>query len=74
MRHSAGAWSGKTSEVPIFPLSFKRKVRPILRAHSGMYFPVEPQAESMSHFERPFRDAFSGEQVTARHCFQMNTL
>mgnify|MGYP004648183987 CR=1 FL=1 len=58
----------------IFPLSFKRKVRPILRAHSGMYFPVEPQAESMSHFERPFRDAFSGEQVTARHCFQMNTL
>lgn len=39
MRHSAGAWSGKTSEVPIFPL--------------------DPQPETASHFERKFRDAFS---------------
>ena len=39
MRHSAGAWSGKTSEVPTFPTSLNRKIHPGIQLNSGTHFP-----------------------------------
>ena len=49
MRHSAGTWSGKTSEVPCVPLfrpewdalsakHLNGKLRPIPKANSGTHF------------------------------------
>lgn len=39
MRHSAGTWSGKTSEVPTFPTSLNRKIHPGIQLNSGTHFP-----------------------------------
>ena len=49
MRHSAGAWSGKTSEVPRVPLRPPRV---------GCTFRKAPQRETTSHSKGKFRDAF----------------
>lgn len=40
MRHSAGTWSGKTSEVPRFPEGPSGKRHPILGPKSGIRFPA----------------------------------
>ena len=50
MRHSAGTWSGKTSEVPCDP-EYSSK--------TGHSFPDAPQTESASHSGAPKRDALS---------------
>lgn len=66
MRHSAGTWSGKTSEVPAFPNSFDGKMRPGIDAQTGMHFPNERLAESTSHSEPKYRDALSLEASLQR--------
>lgn len=35
------------------------KLHPISSVDSGTHFPLDPQPETASHFERKFRDAFS---------------
>ena len=47
MRHSAGTWSGKTSEVPCDPEFV---------IEAGYGFPTGPQAEAASHSGREFWD------------------
>ena len=52
MRHSAGAWSGKTSEVPRVPLWGR---------NLGRSFRLRGVPESASHSERQFRDTVSAD-------------
>lgn len=51
MRHSAGTWSGKTSEVPIFRQGFNRKPCPISQPNTGMHFPLSPSTGKCIPFQ-----------------------
>ena len=55
MRHSAGTWSGKTSEVP----GLTGKCIPESVARTGRSFQMDPQAESPSRNEPSERDTLS---------------
>lgn len=64
MRHSAGAWSGKTSEVPPIPFQAQilgrrfqnppsGKLHPVLDADSGARFPLRASRGNLIPFLAP---------------------